>query len=114
MWCRVSKKKLKIAITGSIGSGKSTFSGIIRDKGFTVLNADDISKEILAENEEVRKKVIAAFGPDSFKGKEINKKYLSEKVFTDQENVHKINSILHPLVIEKVDDLMKRELLKIG
>ncbi len=107
----MSSRKLKIAITGSIGSGKSAFSGFIRDKGFTVLNADDISKDILAGNEEVRKKVIDTFGPDSFTGKEINKKYLSEKVFTDPENVFKINSILHPLVIEKVNDLMKSELL---
>lgn len=75
-----------------------------------MLNADNISKEILAGNEEVRKKVIEEFGPDSFIGKEINKKYLSEKVFTDPENVLKINSILHPLVIKTVDELMKKEL----
>ncbi len=106
------RKKLKIAITGSIGSGKSAFSGFIREKGFTVLNADDISKEILAENEAVRKKVTLEFGPGSFIGEEINKKYLSEKVFNNPENVLKINSILHPLVIEKVDDLMNRELQK--
>ncbi len=108
----MSNRKLRIAVTGSIGSGKSTFSGFIRKRGFAVLNADDISKEILAGNDEVRKKVIAEFGPDSFKGNEINKKYLSEKVFSNPENVLKINSILHPLVIEKVNDLMNRELEK--
>ncbi len=106
----MSRKKLKIAITGSIGSGKSAFSGFIREKGFCVLNADDISKEILAENGEVREKVILEFGTDSFIGKEINKKYLSEKVFNNPESVLKINSIIHPLVIEKVNDLMNREL----
>ncbi len=108
----MSRKKLKIGITGSIGSGKSAFSEFIKEKGFTVLNADDISKEILANDEEVRRKVIMEFGPDSFIGKDINKKYLSEKVFTNPENVLKINSILHPLVIQKVNDLMNKELEK--
>ncbi len=105
-------KKLKIAITGSIGSGKSAFSQFIREKGFTVLDADEISKKILAEDEEVRVRVTTEFGPDSFTGKEVNKKYLSEKVFSDPEKVFKINSILHPPVIEKVNDLMNRELQK--
>lgn len=105
-------KKLKIAITGSIGSGKSAFSKFIREKGFTVLDADEISKKILAEDEEVRAMVIREFGPDSFAGNEINKKYLSEKVFSDPENVFKINSILHPPVIAKVNYLMDRELEK--
>ena len=105
-------KKLKIAITGSIGSGKSAFSKFIREKGFIVLDADEISKKILAEDEEVRAMVIGEFGPDSFTGNEINKKYLSEKVFSDPENVFKINSILHPPVIGEVNYLMNRELEK--
>ncbi len=108
----MSKTKIKIAITGSIGSGKSAFSEFIRENGYCVLNADEISKEILAVNQEVKEKVIREFGPDSFNGREINKKYLSEKVFTNPENVFKMNSILHPLVIERVNDLMRRELQK--
>ncbi len=108
----MNTKKLKIAITGSIGSGKSAFAGFIREKGFTVLNADEISKQILAGNEEVKREVIQEFGADSFNGDEINKKYLSEKVFNDPENVMIINSILHPPVIARVNELMKRELEK--
>jgi len=106
------KRKLKVAITGSIGSGKSAFSEFIREKGYCVLNADEISKDILAANQEVKAQVIREFGPDSFNGPDINKKYLSEKVFTNPEKVFKINSILHPPVIQRVNDLMRRELQK--
>ena len=41
-------KKIKVAITGNIGSGKSTFTKFLFEAGFPVILADDISKEILA------------------------------------------------------------------
>jgi len=108
----MSRKKLKIAITGSIGSGKSAFADFIKEAGYTIIKADDISKEILARNNEVKEKVINAFGKESFTDSEINRKYLAEKVFSDPGNVMIINSILHPLVIKKVNDLMLEELKK--
>lgn len=105
-------RKLKIAITGSIGSGKSTFSEMLEEKGFTVLKADDISKKILSTDPEVRKIVIEEFGTGSYLDGEVNKKYLAEKVFSNPENVLIINSILHPPVIKKIDEMMIEELKK--
>ncbi len=106
----MEKKKLKIGITGNIGSGKSTFADFIKQKGLTVFNADDISKNILAANENVKKRVIEIFGEASFSNGLINKEYLSDKVFSNPENVLIINSILHPLVLEKIDEIMNEEL----
>lgn len=106
----MGNKKLKIAVTGSIGSGKSLFAGFIREKGYTVIKADDVSKEILASDSAVRKKVIEIFGEASFTGKEINRKYLAEKVFSNSENVLIINSILHPIVIKRIAKMMDEEL----
>ncbi len=108
----MSGKKLKIAITGSIGSGKSAFADFIKKAGYTIIKADDISKEILAGNNGVKEKVINAFGKESFTGSEINRKYLAEKVFSDPGNVMIINSILHPLVIKKTNELMMEVLKK--
>ena len=107
----MGQRKLKIAITGSIGSGKSLFAGFIQEKGYTVINADNVSKEILASDSEVKKKVKETFGESSFTGNEINLKYLAEKVFSSPENVLRINSILHPLVVEKINKMMDNELL---
>jgi dephospho-CoA kinase len=106
----MGNKKLKIAVTGSIGSGKSLFTGFIREKGYTVIKADDVSKEILASDSAVRKKVIEIFGEASFTGNEINRKYLAEKVFSNSENVLIINSILHPIVIKRIAKMMDEEL----
>jgi dephospho-CoA kinase len=98
-------KKLKVAVTGSIGSGKSLFCKFLEDKGYPVIKADDVSKKILSEDKSIKQKVIKEFGKESFKGKEINKQYLAEKVFSDPSNVVKINSILHPEVKEAIKSM---------
>ena len=104
------KKKLKVAVTGSIGSGKSTFCDFIAEKGYPVIKADDISKQILAEDKNVKEKVIKKFGAESFINNQINKKFLAEKIFSNPANVVIINSILHPLVKKKVQQLMQEQL----
>lgn len=103
-------KKLKIAITGNIGSGKTAFTQFIEECGYAVIKADDISKEVLGTDENVKEEIIKAFGSGSFNGNEINRKFIADRVFSDPQNVLIINSILHPLVIKKVKELMNREL----
>lgn len=105
-------KKLKIAVTGGIGSGKSHFCSIINKMGFPVLYADEISKELLAHNKQIREEVVSAFGDKSYVGDIPNKKYLAEKVFSDPEELFLLNSILHPVVIKRQRELIKKELIK--
>ena len=107
----MKNQRLKITVTGSIGSGKSLFCNFLSEKGYPVIKADDISKEILAEDKEVRLKVIREFGEESYIGSKINKKYIAEKVFSDPIRLEKINSILHPRVKQKVKALTE-ELFK--
>jgi dephospho-CoA kinase len=106
------KKKLKIAITGSIGSGKSTFSNFIKENGYPVIFADDISKEILAKDLQVRKLISENFGRQAYSGNKINKKFLAENIFSNPQKLKKINSILHPLVRDKIEELSKKYFLK--
>ena len=103
----MKNKNLKIAVTGNIGSGKSTFCNYLESKGFKVLRADDISKEILISDENVRAEIKKVFGEETLVGDELNKKYLAEQVFSDPQKVQVINSILHPVVIQKLDELME-------
>jgi len=100
-------KNIKIAITGNIGSGKSTFTKFLFEEGYPIILADDISKEILACDPEVRKEVVNEFGAESFLGPKINKKYLADKIFSDPKKLKKINSILHPRVRKRIDFLSK-------
>ena len=102
---------MKIAITGNIGSGKSTFAGLAEKSGFPVLSADDISKQILETDEKVRALVIKAFGEEAFINGRTNKNFLAKEVFADPIKLQKLESILHPRVIKSVEKSIK-ELLK--
>ena len=106
------KKKLKIAITGGIGSGKSIISKLINELGYTVLKADDIAKDLMRTNEFIKGKIIRAFGKDAYSGNVLNIKYLADNVFTQMESVQKINSIIHPPTIIKIEELSKKYFLK--
>ena len=105
-------KKIKVAITGGIGSGKSVFSDALKEKGFPVILADDIAKEILQNDPLVKELIIKEFGKEAFPGNNLDIKYLAEKVFPDPGNVEIINTIIHPPTIKKIRSLMKSELLK--
>jgi len=94
---------MKIAITGNIGSGKSTFAQFVEEAGFTVLRADDISKKILAEDEKVKSLVIKEFGEKSYKDGEPNKSFLANEVFSDSTKLQMLELILHPRVIKSIE-----------
>ncbi|MCJ7555119.1 MAG: dephospho-CoA kinase [Ignavibacteriaceae bacterium] len=108
----MTNKKLKIAITGNIGSGKSTFSRFIEEAGYKVIIADELSKSILANDEIVKEKVIKAFGKESYHNGKPNKKFLAQIVFNDNKNLSRLELILHPVVIEKSVEMMELHLKK--
>jgi dephospho-CoA kinase len=101
--------KIRVAITGGIGSGKSTFANYIASKGFVVINADEISKDILASDESIIKKVIKEFGSESYKDGKINKKFIATRIFSNPAKLNKLNSILHPQVLQKIDSLIEKK-----
>ena len=105
-------KKIRVGITGGIGSGKSVFSGALKEKGFPVILADEIAKDILANDSGIREIIIKEFGAESYINNQLNRKYLADKIFPDPANVDIINSIIHPPTIEKIKSIMKSELLK--
>ncbi len=102
------KKKLKIAITGGIGSGKSSVSKIVESFGFPVIRADDLAKELMLKDESIKKKIIKTFGKESFTENGINTQYLADNVFSNKDKVDKINSIIHPPTIKKIEEISKK------
>lgn len=103
----LNAKKIRVAITGNIGSGKSTFTKFLFEAGYPIILADDISKEILASDPEVKKEVVNEFGAQSFQGNKINNKYIADNIFSDPKKLKKINSILHPRVRKRIESLSK-------
>ena len=101
-------KKIKVAITGGIGSGKSQVTNIFSNAGYPVIKADDLAKEIMCSDHTIKEKIIEEFGSQAFNGDIPDTKYLSENVFSDAEKVEKINSIIHPVTIRKTEQEIRK------
>ncbi|WP_200975734.1 dephospho-CoA kinase [Echinicola sp. 20G] len=93
------QKPLLIGITGGIGAGKSTAAKIFSVLGIPVYSADDRAKWLMAHNETLRKEIQDTFGKEAFlPDGSLNKLYLANEVFSDEQKTKKINSLVHPAV----------------
>lgn len=102
-------KQLKIAITGGIGSGKSTVSDIVRDFGYSVYDADKIYSE-LTNKEQVVVKIssLTSVCPKTANGRLVlDRKAVAEKVFNDSVLLNKLNEYTHALVYEEIDKICR-------
>ena len=97
----------KIAITGGIGSGKSTVLKILKDEGFSVFSCDEIYKEILSDKEYIQK-ICLAF-PSVIENNAINKKKLADIIFNNKEKRALLDSIAHPLIMGRLREKMSQE-----
>ncbi len=87
---------ITVGITGGIGSGKSTVCKIWKGMGAYVLNADDLAKDVMASDAEVKQQLVDHFGSESFldDGK-LNTKHLANEAF-EKGRVEELNAIVHP------------------
>lgn len=91
---------IKVGITGGIGSGKSFISRIFEALSIPTYDADKQAKELMNSDPEIREKLIAAFGANTYNTFGVlDRSYLSEVVFKDEEKLKKLNDIVHPIVI---------------
>jgi len=98
---------LKVGITGGIGSGKTTICRIWEELGAKVIYADDLAKQLMAEDPVLKKELISAFGPQSYKENgELNRTYLAEVAFK-KGRVEEFNRIIHPRVFEKTEEIAR-------
>ena len=95
---------LRVALTGGIGTGKSTASKILNELGAFIFDADKEAKNILKNNETVKSELIAEFGTDIMSGDEnIDNNKLARIAFQDQDHQLRLNSIIHPYVFQEID-----------
>ncbi len=89
----------KVAITGGIGSGKSKVVELLAQRGVAAYDSDSRAKALMASSPELREQIIECFGSEAYDGKEVNRRYLAERVFNDKEALAKLNAIVHPAVM---------------
>lgn len=96
---------LWIGLTGGLGSGKSTVAKILRELGYTVVDADEMSRLAVGPDSAGLTKVLDQFGaelrrPDGT----LDRKILAERVFGNASQLEKLESIVHPEVRRLSDE----------
>ena len=98
---------LNIGITGSIACGKSTVSNYLKEKGYTIIDADKLG-HIALTSDEVKEKLKKSFGLTILENNEISREKLGKLVFGNDENLKILNSIVHPYIRKIILQLQKK------
>jgi len=87
-----------IGLTGGIGSGKTTVSGMFAALGVPVYNSDLEAKRLMRTSRTLRQKISDLLGKGAYQGSELQRQYVAEKVFKDAHLLKELNAIVHPAV----------------
>ena len=108
-WNLYSGLMLHIGLTGGIGSGKTTVAKIFELLGIPVYYADDAAKKMMNEDDELKAAIQNQFGKEAYNNGELNRAYLSTKVFNDPFQLEKLNALVHPATIRDATKWMAQQ-----
>lgn len=90
--------RVKLGVTGGIGSGKSYVSSSLRLRGIPVFDSDSEAKKLMLEDRVIVSSLKNLLGNDVYIAGNLNKPLLASYIFSSPENALKVNSIVHPRV----------------
>jgi len=98
-----------VGLTGGIGSGKTTVSNMFKDLGVPVYIADVEAKALMNTSAVIKRKLTDLFGPMAYQNNELNRAYISSKIFSDKVYLEKMNAIIHPKVAEHFKHWLQKQ-----
>ena len=98
-----------IGVTGPTGAGKSTVTEFLSKKyNLFIIDADKIARQVTAKKSPALKEIENTFGKDYINSDgELNRKALGKLVFSDKEQLEKLNCITHKYIIEEIESLVR-------
>lgn len=101
--------KLKIGITGGIGSGKSLACKYFEKLGYKVIYADRVAKELYTSNKQLINRLVAEFGRGILdENGKLSRPNARSIIFSNKKNIIRVNSIVHPFVFREMDKMVSR------
>ena len=87
-------------LTGGIGSGKTTVASILRDKGYTVLDADEIGREVTAKDKPLLRMLVQEFGIEIIREDgTLDRKLLADIAFGDRHKTARLNELVQTAIL---------------
>ncbi len=90
---------LIVGLTGSIGAGKSTVAEVFREAGIPVISADEVARELMTEDPELRREIAEIVGAEAYNGTELNRRFVADVIFSNPEALQRVNDAVHPRTI---------------
>lgn len=98
---------MKVALTGGIGSGKSTVAHLLAERGAVIVDADAIAREIVEPGTTALREIGEAFGPEVIGADgRLDRRRLAEIVFADDSALRRLNDITHPRIAARSAELL--------
>ena len=95
---------LRVGLTGGIGCGKTTVAQMFGELGAKLINADAVGHEVIRKPEPAYEEILESFGKSLLgEDEEIDRGRLGEIVFADREKLRRLNAIVHPRIIERLN-----------
>ena len=99
-----------IGVTGSIGSGKTTASAYLKSKGFSIFDADEVSRAMTSQGGKALKKIREVFGDEVFlKDGNLNRKKMADIVFSNKEKKEELEKIVTRKVVLEMKKWVKEK-----
>ncbi|HXN46509.1 MAG TPA: dephospho-CoA kinase, partial [Bryobacteraceae bacterium] len=99
---------LRVGLTGGLASGKSFVGQALRDLGCHLIQADELGHEVLMPGAEAYEAVVREFGAGVLaEDGTIDRSRLAAEVFNRPERLAKLNSLVHPPVIRREEEILK-------
>ncbi|HCT86013.1 MAG TPA: dephospho-CoA kinase [Candidatus Margulisbacteria bacterium] len=95
-----------IGLTGRIASGKNEAAKLLADRGFEIIDVDCVGHESLTDPATV-KRLTSLFGSVILINNEISRLKLSELVFSDKSKLKQLETVLHPVMVEKIKSIIQ-------
>lgn len=100
---------LRVGLTGSIGVGKSFVTSVFAELGCRVLDADQTAREVVLPGRAGLDAVVRTFGKEVLNQEgALDRQRLGAIVFSDEEKRQQLNSILHPFIIARQDEILRQ------
>src|SRR4030042_50434 len=99
---------LIVGLTGGVASGKTTVSEVLREEGATLIDADQIARELVQPQTPAWQEVVRAFGNEILdRDGSIHRQKLASLIFSNPRQRSLLNRILHPKIKEEIGRRLK-------
>jgi dephospho-CoA kinase len=97
-----ANRGLKIAITGSMGSGKSAVCAIIKKAGWPLISADEIVADLYDFDTFIKTRLVEYYGDEVIEDHKVNRKVLFSHMMKNEKEKKRVEALVHPLVEKKM------------